>query len=78
MFPVRRYLNSIYFEILEQTSSPEVIDIIHKRFGTDGMIPFLMQEIHVLHTKIEEYRPLHIFARLLQKPVYYLKRLLGK
>ena len=79
---VRRYLNTIYLDILENTTSSEVIDVIRKRFGTDGMIPMLIQEIHALHTKIvnneEEYRPLHIFAVLLKKPFNGLKRLLGR
>lgn len=79
---VRRYFNTIYLEILERTASPEVINIIQNRFGADGMIPLLMQEINALHTKIvkneQEYRPLHIFAVLLKKPFNSLKRLLGK
>ena len=79
---VRRYLNTIYLEILERTASPEVINIIQNRFGADGMIPLLMQEINALHTKIvkneQEYRPLHIFAVLLKKPFNGLKRLLGR
>jgi len=79
---VRRCFNTIYLEILERTTSAEVINIIRDRFGSDGMIPLLMQEISALHTKIvkneEEYRPLHIFAVLLRKPFNGLKRLLGK
>mgnify|MGYP000849938631 CR=1 FL=1 len=79
---VRRYFNTIYLEILERTTSAEVINIIRDRFGSDGMIPLLMQEISALHTKIvkneEEYRPLHIFAVLLRKPFNGLKRLLGR
>lgn len=79
---VRRCFNTIYLEILERTTSAEVINIIRDRFGSDGMIPLLMQEINALHTKIvkneEEYRPLHIFAVLLRKPFNGLKRLLGR
>lgn len=79
---VRRYLNTIYLEILEHTNSFDVIDIIRNRFGTAGMITLLMQEINALHTKIvkneEEYRPLHIFAVLLKKPFNGLKYLLGR
>ena len=79
---VRRCFNTIYLEILERTTSAEVIKIIRDRFGSDGMIPLLMQEISALHTKIvkneEEYRPLHIFAVLLRKPFNGLKRLLGR
>jgi len=79
---VRRYLNTIYLEILENTTSSEVIDVIKDRFGVDGMITLLMQEINALHTKIvkneEEYRPLHIFAVLLKKPFNGLKYLLGR
>ncbi|UTC90761.1 glycosyltransferase family 2 protein [Treponema denticola] len=79
---VRRCFSTIYLEILERTTSGEVINIIQNRFGVDGMITLLMQEISVLHTKIikneEEYRPLHIFAVLLRKPFNGLKRLLGR
>ena len=79
---VRRCFNTIYLEILERTTSAEVVNIIWDRFGSDGMIPLLMQEISVLHAKIikneEEYRPLHIFAVLLRKPFNGLKRLLGR
>ena len=79
---VRRCFNTIYLEILERTTSTEVINIIRDRFGSDGMIALLTQEISVLHTKIvkneEEYRPLHIFAVLLRMPFNGLKRLLGR
>ena len=79
---VRRCFNTIYLEILERTTSAEVVNIIWDRFGSDGMIPLLMQEISVLHAKIvkneEEYRPLHIFAVLFRKPFNGLKHLLGK
>lgn len=79
---VRRCFNTIYLEILERTTSIEVINIIRDRFGSDGMIPLLMQEISALHTKIvkneEEYRPLHVFAVLLRKPFNGLKYLLRR
>ena len=79
---VRRCFNTIYLEILERTTSVEVINIIRDRFGSDGMIPLLMQEISALHTKIvkneEEYRPLHVFAVLLRKPFNGLKYLLRR
>ena len=79
---VRRCFNTIYLEILERTTSAEVINIIRDRFGSDGMMPLLMQEINALHEKIvkneEEYRPLHVFAVLLRKPFNGLKRLLGR
>ena len=74
------FINIRYLAILKNTSSYEVIRIIKERFGEDGFILLLMQELKIMDEKInkinEKYAPLSIFAKILRKPVTYIKKII--
>lgn len=74
------FINIRYLAILKNTSSYEIIRIIKERFGEDGFILLLMQELKIMDEKInkidEKYAPLSIFAKILRKPVTYIKKII--
>ena len=77
---IQCFINIRYLAILKNTSSYEVIRIIKERFGEDGFILLLMQELKIMDEKInkidEKYAPLSIFAKILRKPVTYIKKII--
>ena len=74
------FINIRYLTILKNTSSYEVIRIVKERFGEDGVILLLMQELKIMDERInkidEKYAPLSIFAKILRKPVTYIKKII--
>jgi glycosyltransferase, group 2 family len=79
---VQCFINIRYLMILRNTGSNDVVRVIKNRFGEDGFILLLMQEIKTTNERIdkieEKYRPLSIFAKILRKPFNCMKYLLRR
>lgn len=79
---VKCFMNIRYLMILRNTGSNDVVRVIKNRFGEDGFILLLMQEIKTTNERIdkieEKYRPLFIFAKILRKPFNCMKYLLRR
>lgn len=76
------FINIRYLRILQNTHSSDVIRIIKNRFGEDGFILLLMQEIKTINEKInkieEKYSSLSVFAKILRRPFICIKHLLRR
>ena len=79
---MRCFMNIRYLMILQNTGSNDVVRVIKNRFGEDGFILLLMQEIKTTNERIdkieEKYRPLSIFAKILRKPFNCMRYLLRR
>jgi len=77
---IQCFINIRYLAILKNTSSYEVIRIIKERFGEDGFILLLIQELKIMNEKTnkidEKYAPLSVFAKILKKPFAYIKKII--